>query len=305
MLRSVLIDAWPLALGLALAVGALASLARIGSRLVGRRPLAELHGDETGGVQSVSFVLTVPVFIMLMLLVVQVTQLMIGLVVVHYAAFAAVRSASVWIPARMPDTVTQGENRIGVRELAGRRSGGTVYQIRPGFPKYEKVRQAAALACISIAPSRNVGVQRPQGNSTTALQAVFAAAAPQEVNTNAIAPQRLANKWAYANAATDIEITTFHRDDEPPLIHYYPWLPDSEFNDYEIGWRDKITVTVTHHFALLPGPARLLARQASPSDRISPQIQRVGNVYTIPLRASATLVPEGEKSVAPYLHADL
>ena len=67
--------------------------------------------------QSLSFVLTVPMFIMLMLLAVQITQLMIGLMMVHYAAFAAARSASVWIPARMEPFEHVGENRMGLRML--------------------------------------------------------------------------------------------------------------------------------------------------------------------------------------------
>ena len=308
MLRGVLIDAWPLALGLVFTLGALAVVAKNAARLVQRKPLAALHGDETGGVQSLSFVLTVPFFIMLMLLAVQITQLMIGLVVVHYAAFAAVRSASVWIPARMDEEVTAGENRIGQRMETGRNGDGTFYRIEPGFPKYDKIRQAAALACIPISPSRDVGAQPPAGSSAGALRALFAAVAPNEVSTNSRAQARLANKWAYASASTDIEITTFHRDDEPPLMQYYPYVPQSEFNPYEIGWRDKITVKVTHQFALLPGPGRLLAHKADESrrvDRVSQRIDQQGDVYTIELTASATLVGEGEKSVVPYIHESL
>src|SRR4051812_39865065 len=65
--------------------------------------LFELHRDEVGSVQSLSFVITLPLFIVVMMLIVQVSQLMIGTIVVHYAAFAAARSAAVWIPAAMSD----------------------------------------------------------------------------------------------------------------------------------------------------------------------------------------------------------
>jgi hypothetical protein len=58
-----------------------------------------LHRDQAGAVQSLSFVLTLPVFIYVMMLIVQISQMMIGIIVVHYAAFAAARSAVVWIPA--------------------------------------------------------------------------------------------------------------------------------------------------------------------------------------------------------------
>ena len=64
--------------------------------------LLTLHRDEAGNIQSLSFVLTLPVFIFVMLMIVQVSQLMIGIVVVNYAAFAAARSAAVRIPAAMP-----------------------------------------------------------------------------------------------------------------------------------------------------------------------------------------------------------
>ena len=85
---------------LILAAWALVRFSRAQLRL-GR--LLELHRDEAGSVQSLSFVLTLPLFIMIMMMIVQVSQLMIGMVVVHYAAFAAARSAAVWIPAAMAD----------------------------------------------------------------------------------------------------------------------------------------------------------------------------------------------------------
>src|SRR2546423_81522 len=142
---------------------------------VPRRSCLALHADQQGSVQSLSFVLTVPFFIMLMLLAVQITQLMIGEMIVHYAAFAAARSASVWIAA---DDGVLSENRIGQRQELYQNDVGIVYQIQPGSMKYERIRQAAALACVSIAPSRNWG-PAPVDSTTTALQNVYAALAPQ------------------------------------------------------------------------------------------------------------------------------
>src|SRR4030095_3838611 len=102
MFCSVLLDLWPLAAALVLVVGGLAGSARY-LRSLGqwkprqRRLLSALPGDEAGGVQSVSFVLTAPIFIMLMLLAVQITQVMIGLMTVHYAAFAAGPPRPAWV----------------------------------------------------------------------------------------------------------------------------------------------------------------------------------------------------------------
>jgi len=62
--------------------------------------LKSLTRCEQGSVQSLSFVVTMPILIMLVLFIVQVSQLMIATVIVNYSAFAAARSAAVWIPAR-------------------------------------------------------------------------------------------------------------------------------------------------------------------------------------------------------------
>src|SRR5687767_11915386 len=115
MVKAALLDAWPLAALLVVVCFALAALIRVAKKYKVQSPKSkvtnstldfrhwtlDLHADELGSVQSLSFVLTVPLFIMLMLLAVQITQLMIGQIVVHYAAFAAARSAAVWIPARV------------------------------------------------------------------------------------------------------------------------------------------------------------------------------------------------------------
>ncbi len=73
--------------------------------------LRQLHRDETGAVQSLSFVLTLPLFVMVMLFIVQLSQITIGRLAVEYAAMAAARSAAVWIPANMGDAY-ETENRI-------------------------------------------------------------------------------------------------------------------------------------------------------------------------------------------------
>jgi hypothetical protein len=150
--------------------------------------LFQLHRDEAGGVQSLSFVLTLPIFVMLMMLIVQISQIMIGIIVVQYAAFAAARSAIVWIPADLsrfdsnegsncissyyPDPEAQnvfpiiphqGEPILGhiVENYSetGPIADGVTYLINPNpnSAKYEKIRSAAVLACMGISPSREVG----------------------------------------------------------------------------------------------------------------------------------------------------
>ncbi len=76
-----------------------------GGRIDWRR-LRRLPGSEEGAVQSLSLVLTLPVFLMLVLFIVQITQIMVGIMMVNYAAFAAARAASVWIPADVTTDAT-------------------------------------------------------------------------------------------------------------------------------------------------------------------------------------------------------
>jgi hypothetical protein len=170
-----------------------------------------------------------------------------------------------------------------------------------------QIYRAAALACVPIAPSRHLGLANRNDPTTRALLAMFTAYSTS-AQTNARLPMRLANKWAYASQATMVQISTFHRQygtaqssyqNEPPLWDSEPIDPERYYKPTELGWRDEITVKVTHNFALLPGPGRLLAKSGSAANRIG----QISNVYSVPLSASATMVPEGDKSIAPYVYS--
>lgn len=303
MHRQILEACAPWAALLLAALVALRLLAALsGARL---RPMAvrSLHRDETGAVQSLSFVLTLPAFVMIMMLIVQVSQLMIGTMVVHYAAFAAARAAIVWIPAET-NILDEGANRISSYapdEDVGIEGEGARYTIAPSGPKYRKIELAAALACMPMAPSRDVGAELPlDGGVTGAAVLELTRAAAPELDQNPRASQRLRNKLAYSMANTRTKISFLHPENEPPLAD---WDVPAEFDEFyynELGWQDTIRVTVTHDLALLPGPGRLLARSLGPADEVSRGIENRGRVYVRSLTASVTLGNEGEKSVRPY-----
>ena len=284
--------------------------------------LRRLHAHQRGSAQSLSFVLALPLFIMVLMLIVQVSQLMIGTVVVHYAAFAAVRSAVVWIPARLamferencmawyyPDPAAPDQRPPLLDPDSphyGPAEGGMYFVVEASGPKYEQIHRAAALACMAISPSRNLGLDAPPetGRAAEVLEAAAAALAPGLRGNAAMGP-RLRNKLAYAVRRTRVELRFFHSNAEPPLLPHYigPDLEQFQFN--ELGWRDQITVTVRHDLALLPGPGRMLARvlrRPDGTDPVSERIAEVDGVHTIPLSATATLSNEGEQSVVPYVH---
>ncbi len=175
-----------------------------GARFEPRRLFA-LHRDQAGAVQSLSFVLTLPLFVMLMLFIVQVSQLMIAGVVVQYAAYAAARAAIVWIPAELGD---EPPNWIGPAEAE---VGGTAIRsptaqqeqwlslVWPESRKLAKISMAARWACVPISPSRSLGL--PASGVLALIQEI----AYRNLATNSSIPSaaitsRLRNKQAYALA---------------------------------------------------------------------------------------------------------
>ncbi len=287
------------------------------------RKLSRLHADQGGAVQSLSFVLTLPFFVLVILFIVQVSQIMIGTVIVHYAAYAAARSAIVWIPARVDSL--EPENRISSYYLDpyaedqaapildpgdpnyGPSSGGLTFLVLPGGPKYTKIASAAALALMPICPSRDLGLSLPPnaGPPAAILQTIYRQNVP-DFDRNPRIARRLVNKLAYALNFTDIEVRFFHSNQDPPLIPYLLPNDPGEFYANELGFQDSVTVTVRHDMALLPGPGRFLARPVVSSDgRPDTAAQNItlrNGIYVYPLAASITLGNEGEKSVVPYTY---
>jgi hypothetical protein len=296
MLRALLQDVWPYLALLGAALVGLHLVVRYGGRRETqyRRRLANLHGDQQGAVQSFSFVLTVPLFIMFMLLIVQLSQIMIGMMTVHYAAFAAARAAIVWIPAHI--ATAEPVNPV---EFIKPEWIGAEYRVIPGTTLHSKIQHAAVLACAPVAPSRDLpGFANPReiSEAASAYYAYSLAVAPHLANNGRV-PARISNKLRYSAAATQLDLRYVSPiwDRIPPI--YYPW----------VGWQDQVRATVTHDFALLPGPARVFARRvgstsATTSDGLSQVLRRRNAVYTIPLTATCTLGNEGETSARNYVY---
>jgi hypothetical protein len=297
MLRAALIACLPWLGLLVLLFGLLWLWVRLFRPPISLRRLTTLHHDEAGGVQSLSFVATLPIFVMVIMLIVQVSQVMIANIVVQYAAFAAARSAVVWIPAGVDGGPDEPENWISSLSLERIDSGYWVYRVAadPHSPKVARIHRAAALACMPLAPSRDAGgAARPSPLSDSVTRAYLAVSPGAEANERV--PARIASKLAYSLANTEVEI----RRTVPHDHWVVPPPPDAPY--WWITYRDQITVTVTHRFALLPGPGRMLARSTSAGghDPVSGRIDRQGSYYTIPIVATATLPNEGGRSAWRY-----
>jgi len=309
MLRAAVIACWPWFLALLGAVVALRTLMWLCGAKAQWGRLRKLHSEQTGGVQSLAFVLAAPVFIMVLMLIVQISQVMVAQVVINYAAFATARAAVVWIPASVGwqegvQSFSEGPNEIHWVEPTGFRDGHPTSRIVPGDRKYNKIKEAAILACLPIAPSKSQSGDQPLTSLGDTITRMYQTYAPA-TESNTKVPVRLANKLAYSLEFTDIEIETIsptYYDDLGRLVGD-DWGDD--WGDWwdswnHVGWRDQITVTVKHEYALLPGPARLLAKQLYPGNETASRIHQNGPYYAISISATATLGNEGEKSSWPH-----
>lgn len=292
------IDSLPLFGWFALAIAALAVIG-----VVTGKPdwssLRRLHNNEVGGVQSLSFVLTLPLFAMILLFVLQISQLLIARIVVEYAAFNAARSAIVWIPANIPlvEPSNQMSRRTFIRFHEGEDESWAIYRMHPSGPKYERIALAASTALSPICPSADVGAPANDLSNITsqAMEKAYYQMAPgSEANTKI--DDRLRNKMAYAVANTRVLVEVWHKNEEPVLRDYFLNSRYEEFAFNEIGWQDQIHVIVQHDFALLPGPGRLLARKdliVSPSNPQPPApVANTGNGWMnqIEQRGNSTFV---------------
>lgn len=331
MHRAILQDCFPLFLWLLAGFGALWLLAKVSGARFSPARLRALHRCERGGVQTLAFVLTLPVFMMIVLFIVQVSQLMIGITVVHYAAFAAARAASVWLAAEMPGEPANVIN--GLASPPPSWSTSTLnYYSGSGVPswKCQKIWSAAVMACYPIAPSHQYLSTGANGGGMAQTTIQLYQTLVPAAQSNARIPMRIMNKAAYAAEHTSIQISGYDYDDTSSAqgLHYPPATynpighpdPNVVWNPNEIGWQDPITVRVWFRFPLLTGPGRFLspgkflsARIVAPDgtpDRVSSRIGIWGpgqnpnyaeKLYWTQMTATATITHEGIKSGIPHV----
>ncbi|HVJ68580.1 MAG TPA: TadE/TadG family type IV pilus assembly protein [Caulifigura sp.] len=275
--------------------------------------LIDLHRDTRGGVQSLAFVLTFPLLILIVLFIVQLSQLLIGVVTVQYAAYAAARAASVWIPAATTDSTPIPAGRsTNVNILPAGASPGVELRLDAqvvdalGSRKAREIWSAAALGCVAISPSR--ATQSPMTSALAASTAGSLTAVVRALDANAAAngrlPQRLTNKTTYSFANTSVSLRFEDRSSMSAdgTIHSYNPIghPTIPYVPSEVGWQDPVEVTVRHKFALLPGPGRWLAKGIANSDG---RIVLENGVYKTTLSATATMTIEGLQSLRPRTYA--
>jgi hypothetical protein len=302
--------------------------------------LRHLHADQGGSAQTLSFVLTLPLFVILIMLIVQISQVMIGTIVVHYAAFAAARAAIVWIPAQM-----QGEDPNCIGEVVpdpqagdtapvadssaagyGPGGGGMHYKVAPVGLKYEKIAIAARLACMPISPSKDYGFSQNASLAGTlqSLDTVYKAIAPQSAG-NSMIDKRLANKLGYSWGHSTFQMSTKNGAGAAGGAPSGTTVSeDSDHTRVEISFYHTNQDPYLLPYDIPPYPAEFEPNEVGWEDPITVTVthymammpgpgkvlfQWLGGqggqgaqVYVYKLSAQCTLGNEGQKSVYPYAY---
>lgn len=305
MHRAVLESLLPAFVAMSVGFALLLLLMKLSGAKLSLPRLRRLHRCEQGAVQSLSFVLTLPLFVMLVMFIVQVSQLMVGMIVVNYAAFAAGRAAIVWAPAHfrgsssyaqsyenvMPDPL-RDDNGVRALFLNGSVDMSGIGQA--ASYKINKIYSAAVMALAPISPSHTY--LEPVSCPSCPAQVDVVQAMYQQLDPLAAAntkmPERLRNKLSYATWNTALDISFIAKDYErgptynPRVLRVVDGViatNDSgeyirDWNRNEVGWQDPIVIRVTYDFALLPGPGRFLAKYIvggdGRQDTVAPTIQR-------------------------------
>jgi hypothetical protein len=167
------------------AVLAALRLAGRGGRGSARSPFAggglwrALASEE--GAAAAEFALAAPVLLALVLFAVQLALVAVSRRAVEGAAFAAARSAAVWVPADSDE----GPNRL---------------RLDGDSPKRERIERAAALALLPVAPAEAVAASGRPGTDVAGTLRELAR------ETGLASPDELVRRYAAARARLRVEV---------------------------------------------------------------------------------------------------
>ena len=227
-----------------------------------RRHRLRLLGD-TDGTATVEFVLVTPILLFMVLMLIQTMLVMTGNIYVHYAAFAATRSALVQIP--VDDRPRDGERP-------------NLIIASPASFKYNAIRRAAVFALVPV--SGRLDVPGPDDEQfvqgLTNFYGAYNRSPPNWVD------QLAARRLSYADANTDLTLLRTALDGEVNVS----FTPQQELS---LGPKDPVTVRVEHHLNLsIPYAKAIFADDDDPDLTY----MLVGAQYTLTNEGIADHLPE-------------
>lgn len=196
-----------------------------------RRPslIGLIHNQR--GTATMEFVLVFPIVLGLVLVLIQTTLVMVGHQFVHYAAFAATRSAITTIPADRPTWSMEARNRITLQRGAG---------------KFDRIHSAAVFALMPISGELDEGAAQP------ALEAGLTSYFERDgVSVPAWVSRKAAARWRYADRHTEIALLETEMAGDG--VSFRPLRGTQMF-----GPIDPVTVRVAHRLNLSVPYARAI-----------------------------------------------
>jgi len=126
-------------------------------------PVASIRRDCNGGASALDFAITLPVFMTILALVIQLAAMANDAIVTHYAAYSAARSARVWMWDR-------DQERRWPRQIPAVRTPARL--VNRGAAVREKIEHAARFALISASPSGTADGAAPRQLPVNILKAM-------------------------------------------------------------------------------------------------------------------------------------
>lgn len=203
------------------------------------RVRAHRHGrGGESGVATIEFVLVAPFLLIITLILVQTMLVFTGLFYVNYAAYAAARSAIVYIPA---DLGFDDPNTITVTE---------------GAEKYDHVRAAAIIAVMPVSGQEEGGLD----SARTVVDALHDYYSAQGETAPGWVDNLAEGRLNYAASHTTVTLQTVRVMEDGSVLF------DDVFGSATYGPKDAVAVQVRHEFALTVPVASQIFRLSGSRD---------------------------------------
>jgi hypothetical protein len=228
--------------------------------------------EDESGATIAEFILVAPLLLMLLLAIMQIALIVQAKFVVNYAAFCAVRSAIVTIPAKIRSQKNgrfEDANRLALNDT--------------NSPKMNIIRRAAALPCAAVSPvySAELGIKTatmPDLSIVLPLEKI-ALLFSASLDGASVSQQLVARgQYAFNKENTKVEI-----------IAEEGAQASGQFGEHEL-----VTVRVTHRYYLsVPFANRLLGKAFVGGGFWN------GSAWYLPITEQYSLLNEGERLFPP------
>lgn len=184
--------------------------------------LAGLRRDCRGSASAVDFTMTFPFFMFMMLLIVQSAMVVNTSLIVHYAAYAAARSAKVW--AWDTSLVAARLERLAEQQIGTKRGRANARFALNGQRARANARKAARYALIAASPVSPRAPSSP-GTMPTAALAGIARGSGMSGREGALIQQA---RYAFDPANSTVDIS------RPPITQQLDWFQNADANSWPL-----------------------------------------------------------------------